>query len=253
MHAGNRLSIRCKQGRIIKFGLTPWSSAARILLKMIEFQIDDGNIELVRYPEDITLSEFAEELDTFRLQHTPEIRDCYACGECCGDPVPVLGYDILKIRAEKGVETEESLRRFIDFPRKPDLEARRKGINELRSHNGLDELEAALIYEYNQAEPFTMARKEGACYLLEENLCTVHDGRFYICRLFFCNLGDKLSGLFDSIVSQGVWFSYSLMGWLPEEEIPHNPFLKANSYDRVRLSDFDVDLRSAVENLFFYF
>ena len=224
---------------------------------MIEFEIDDGNIELIRYSEDLTLSRFAEEFDTFRLQHTPLVRDCYACGECCGDPVPVLGYDIRRIRKETGEETEEeaekALRRFIDFPRKPDLEARRKGITDLQRQNGLEELEAVLIYEYNQAEPFTMARRDGSCYLLEDKLCTVHDSRYYICRLFFCGLGDRLSGLFDTIVSQGVWFSYSLMGWISREEIPHNPFLKADSYDDVRLSDFDVDLQSALEKLFFFF
>ena len=226
------------------FPMVPW---------MISFSVQDGNIELDAYQPEATLADLAAELDGFRMRQGCRLRECYACGECCRDPVPVLGYDVRRMRRESGADSERELSRHLSFPEKPDLVARKKGISDMMRQHDLAEREATLIYEYNQCESIAMARRDGACGLLSDRLCTVHDERYYICELFFCRLGERLSGLFDSIVSQGVWHSYFVMDWIPAEAIGRNPFLKADAYDELLLSDFDTNLEKAVEKLFFYF
>ena len=217
---------------------------------MISFSVEEGHIELGEYSVDSTLADLAKELDAFRVEQGSQVRECYACGECCRDPVPVLGYDVRRIIEEAG---GASLDEHLSFPAKPDIAERAKSIVDMVRQHGLSDLEATLIYEYNRSEPVTMAKHDGACYRLRDNLCSIHDGRYFICELFFCRLGERLSGLFDSIVSQGVWHSYVVLDWIPAVVVEHNPFLKADSYDQLILSDFDVDLEKAAEKLFFYF
>ncbi|MBT3275206.1 MAG: hypothetical protein HN368_18775, partial [Spirochaetales bacterium] len=122
---------------------------------------------------------------------------------------------------------------------------------------GFDKTTAALLYEYNQAEPITLRKGTSgtgaSCMFLEDKLCSIYQARLYTCGLYICTMADKLSILQEQIVRQGIWHSYFQLGWVAESEIGHNPFLKGGSYSRILLSAFDFDLTSALEKLFFYF
>jgi Fe-S-cluster containining protein len=220
---------------------------------VIELTVQDQRIELVGYDGEDTLADLVVEVERFRLVTELKTRYCYGCGQCCHDPIPVLGGDLAELRrqsAERGVD----LSRYVSFPDPPDLEERREGIADMIRQHDLTPLQATLLYEHNCAEPLTLARSEtGACRFLESNLCTIYPHRPFACRLYVCNMADRLEGLYETIVRQGVWHSYHELGWVPAEEISHNPFLGAEGYDRIRLQQFDFDLEGALQSLFFYF
>ena len=142
----------------------------------------------------------------------------------------------------------------LTAPTPPSLEARKRGIRDLTRMNGLSSREAAILYEFNQAEPITpKKRTDGGCTFLDTRLCGIYEDRPFLCMLYVCNMADKLSILHELIVRQGVWHSYAVLGWIPEIEISHNPFVGKPSYDKVLLADFDVNLEKAMEDLFFFF
>lgn len=210
---------------------------------MIEFRVENKGIELTDYSDGTTLNELVGELEAFRLHNKLKTRNCKGCGKCCKDNIPVLGLDMALIPDTS-----------ILLPDKPDLEARRKSLLELKRTNGLSELEAALIYEYNNAEPLILSKLEnGACLFLEEALCSVYGRRPYSCGLYLCNMGERLSYIQEMVIRQGTWHAYQLLGWVTPEEIPHNPFLRADSYDKLLVKDFEFGLENALEQLFFYF
>jgi hypothetical protein len=66
-------------------------------------------------------------------------------------------------------------------------------------------------------------------------------------------MGEKLEFIQEMIVREGTWHAYSLLGWIGKEEISHNPFLKAESYDQLLVKDFDYQLQDTLDKLFFYF
>ncbi len=221
---------------------------------MITFEIQDKSIELAEYSDDAALNELVDALEGFRLRNGLKTRNCQGCGKCCKDNIPVLGLDLPVIPGGLASTGEGEPGSCIVLPEKPDLEARRKALTELRRTNGLTELEAALIYEYNNSEPLILARQQGgACLFLKNRLCSVYGRRPYSCGLYLCNMGEKLSYIQEMIIRQGTWHAYHLLGWVSAEEISHNPFLKASSYDELLVKDFDFGLENALEQLFFYF
>lgn len=54
------------------------------------------------------------------------------------------------------------------------------------------------------------------------------------------------------IVRLGTWHAYHELGWIGNEEMRHNPFLRSDSYEAVLLRDVDIDIGDPLE-LFFYF
>ena len=66
-------------------------------------------------------------------------------------------------------------------------------------------------------------------------------------------MGQRLEGLSDSIVRQGVWHAYQLLGWVPAADVQHNPFTCYPGYESLPLAELDHDLAAARESLFFYF
>ena len=221
---------------------------------MIDLVVLDETIELKGFSDDSTLQDLVHGTESIRLSKGLKTRHCYACGICCKEPIPVLGYDLERLTQRQGVSAEMLTQRYLELPQAPDSSERKQAILSLQKEHSFSDLEATLVYEFNSAEPVILKRQDtGSCIFLENNLCTIYEDRPFICRLYLCNMAENLSILYETIATQGTWFTYSRLGWIPEEEIHHNPYLDASGYDRVRLSAFRFDLKSALEKIFFYF
>ncbi len=241
-------------------------------IDMIEFIVENEEIELKYYDPDATLSDLAASLEDFRLVSGLKTSQCKGCAECCSDNIPVLGLDVPALLEGLHISFEQAVQSILVLPEKPDLDFRRKAIREMAQSASITQLEAALLFEYNNAEPIILARKAGkyevsgkegqlahpdddpeACCFLENNLCSHYLVRPYSCGLYLCNMGERLSYIQEMIIRQGIWHAYYKLGWITEEEIAHNPFLKAASYDKLLVSDFEFKLENTLEQLFFYF
>ena len=248
---------------------------------MIEFIAEDEEIELKYYDPDTTLSELALELEAFRLTCGLKTSECKGCGECCSDDIPVLGLDISTILEGMNISFDQAVQKTLVLPEKPNVAFRRKAILEMTQTSSITPLEATLLFEYNNAEPIILASKaertiqsiqdgqanqhvssvqsaqsdenREVCCFLEDNLCSRYTIRPYSCGLYLCNMGERLSYIQEMIIRQGTWHAYYKLGWINEEEITHNPFLKADSYDKLRVADFEFKLENTLEQLFFYF
>lgn len=221
---------------------------------MIEFIAEDEEIELKSYDSGTTLTDLAEALEAFRLTCSFKTIDCKGCGECCSDNIPVLGLDLQLLQDGLNINFEQASHNILVLPEKPEIALRRKAIKEIKQSASITTLEATLVYEYNNAEPIILAKqKAGECCFLENNLCSKYLIRPYSCGLYLCNMGEKLSFIEEMIIRQGTWHAYYKLGWIGEQDISHNPFLKADSYKDLLLSDFDINLENALEQLFFYF
>jgi Fe-S-cluster containining protein len=220
---------------------------------MVSLTVDDGRIELLDYSPSTSLTDLADGLNEFRAQPGLMTGFCAMCARCCYDTIPLFGYDVPALQA-LAAERGELWADYVVLPAAPDVAARRRAIKELERDNGMNRAEATLIYEANSAEPITLARNGlGGCRFLDGALCSIYPRRPFACRLYLCNMGERLEALYESIVTQGVWHSYRVMGWIPEEEIPHNPFVAAQSFAEVALESFESDLAAVAEELFFYF
>lgn len=221
---------------------------------MTEFVAQDNEIELSYYDPDTTLTELSEELDRFRLTSGLKSSGCKGCGGCCSDNIPVLGPDIDTLLKGFGMSLEQASRDLFIMPEKPDIKSRRKAIREMSESAGITQLEASLLFEYNNAEPIILAKQEsGECCMLENSLCYHYTIRPYSCGLYLCDMGERLSYIQEMIIRQGTWYAYAKLGWISESEIPHNPFLKSGSYDELLVSDFEFKLDNTLDQLFFYF
>ncbi len=220
---------------------------------MVSLAVDNGRIELLDYSSSTTLVELADGLNGFCRQPRLMTGFCASCARCCYDAIPLFGYDLAGLQALAAGRGE----RWTDYlllPAAPDAVARRRGVVELQRDNGMSRAEAILIYEANAAEPITMQRNGlGGCRFLDGALCSIYPARPFACRLYLCNMGERLEALYNSIVTQGVWHSYSVMGWVDAVEIAHNPFVAAERFEEVALESFESDLAAAAEELFFYF
>ena len=221
---------------------------------MTEFAAQDNEIELEYYDPDTTLTELSEELDRFRLTSGLKSSGCKGCGGCCSDNIPVLGPDIGTLLKGFGMSLEQASRELFIMPEKPDIQARRKAIREMSESAQITQLEAALLFEYNNAEPIILAKRDmGECCLLRNRLCSQYTIRPYSCGLYLCDMGERLSYIQEMIIRQGTWYAYAKLSWIDESEIPHNPFLKADFYDELLVSDFEFKLDNTLDQLFFYF
>jgi len=221
---------------------------------MTEFVAKNNEIELKYYDPDTTLTELSEELDRYRLSSSLKSSGCKGCGGCCSDNIPVLGPDIDTLLEGTGLNLEQACKELFIMPEKPDITARRKAIREMSKTADITQLEATLLFEYNNAEPIILAKQDmGECCLLRNRLCSHYAIRPYSCSLYLCDMGERLSYIQEMIIRQGTWYAYAKLGWIDEREIPHNPFLKADSYDELLVSDFEFKLDNTLDQLFFYF
>ncbi len=221
---------------------------------MVELTVGNAEVELRSYGPGDTVADLYHAMDEARRTPGLKTRWCYGCGECCSDPVPVLGTDLHRLPRVTGLSTPEYLRARCDLPEPPDPAARERGIRELERDLRLSRHAATLLYEYNQAEPITLKRNAtGACRLLASELCSNLDERVFVCGLYICTMAPRLEALYDQIVRQGIWHSYELLGWLPAGMVDHNPFLGTTDYGEVPIQSLDYDLSECRDALFFYF
>ena len=221
---------------------------------MIEFVAENEEIEIKAYDPETTLVDLVEALEAFRLTCPLKTINCKGCGDCCSDNIPVLGFDLQVLQEGLGIGFEHAAKRILTLPDKPDIPARRKAIREMSEAASITGLEAALLYEYNNAEPLILAKQnDGTCCFLKNRLCSEYMIRPYSCGLYLCNMGERLSYLQEMIIRQGTWHAYYKLGWIEEGDISHNPFLKAGTYGELRLADFDFNLGNTLDQLFFYF
>jgi Fe-S-cluster containining protein len=224
---------------------------------MIEFVIEDNEIELKYYDPDTSLTDLAIGLEQYRISQAAAMlktAGCKGCGECCSDDIPVLGLDIPRLLEGLGIGFDEAVNNVFTLPEKPDMAFRKKAIKEMARSASISELEATLLFEYNNAEPVIMAKKPDLqCCFLDDSLCSGYSIRPYSCGLYLCNMGRRLSYIQEMIIRQGPWHAYSRLGWISGTDIPHNPFLRADSYDELLVSDFEFKLENTLEQLFFYF
>lgn len=221
---------------------------------MIEFITENNAIELKYYDPDTSLRELSDELEAYRLTCGLKTAECKGCGECCSDNIPVLGLDLEPLLKGLDIGFKEASEKLLILPEKPNIASRRKAVAEMSASCGITPLEAAILYEYNNAEPIILGKQAGGeCCFLRNNLCSQYSIRPYSCGLYLCTMGEKLSYLQEMVIRQGTWHAYYKLGWICREDISHNPFLKASSYDQLPVKDFDFDLKDSLEQLFFYF
>lgn len=221
---------------------------------MIEFISENEEIELKSYDPGTTLRELSEKLEAYRLTCRLKTFGCKGCGECCSDSIPVLGLDLQMLQKGLGISFEQAAESLLALPEIPDMNIRRKSIKEISASASITPLEAALMYEYNNAEPIILARQKGGeCCFLQDSLCSRYLIRPYSCGLYLCNMGEKLSYIQEMIIRQGTWHAYYTLGWISGGDIAHNPFLRADSYEKLLLADFDFNLENALSQMFFYF
>lgn len=222
---------------------------------MIKFAVENNEIELVNYDDKATLHELSSELESFRKSAAGlKTSGCMGCGECCSDNIPVLGPDLPVLLGGLDMDLEQAAGSVLLLPEKPDMEYRKKAIKEMAQSASISELEATLLFEYNNAEPIILAKQAGGeCCFLKQRLCSRYSIRPYSCGLYLCNMGERLSYIQEMIVRQGTWYAYYKLGWISSSDIAHNLFLKTDSYDKLLVSDFEFRLENTLEQLFFYF
>ena len=209
----------------------------------VEVAVQAGRIELVGYGEEASLAELADAIERIRVAPGLITASCRGCGGCCAEEIPVLGLDL------QGRIDKDSL----TLPKPPDPAERREAVEQLAGEHRLSLEEATLLYDHNNAEPITLRRCCGRCVNLAGGLCTIYERRPYICRLYVCNMGERLEGVYQGIVALGTWHAYQVLGWIGEEDLAGNPFITAGGYRDVRVAAFEGSLGRALESLFFYF
>lgn len=223
---------------------------------MIRLSVIEDQIELEDYTNDVTILELADAVESFQLHHSQseslKTRNCCGCGVCCHDLIPVLGMDLAAFGFQPG-QGEELLRNQLVLPDPPDLRRRSKDIRETMTRFGIGEPEATFLYDVNQAEPLALPRREdGGCRYLEGNLCSIYEKRPFNCRFYLCNMGTRLAALQETLVSQGTWHAYAMLGWIPEAALPHNPFIHRRDYTAVPVAELEFKLDERVEEKLFY-
>ena len=205
---------------------------------MVRFFITENDeIEIDSYDAGTTLADLAAELEAFR-ETAPHLKTgkCKGCGECCSDNIPVLGLDFAVLGIDPGALVSgpaalgpgpgHASGNIVVLPDKPDMGFRRKAIREMCEWTSISELEATLLFEYNNAEPLTLARQaSGACCFLRDGLCSRHTRRPQLRST--CATWETAAYIQEMIVRQGTWHAYYKLGWI-SGEASHNPFLRAD-------------------------
>lgn len=222
--------------------------------RRIELRIENGRIELGDYHPSASLGDLIDDLDVVRTTEGLRTSSCHVCGECCADLIPLFGMDLVSLAKRFDMSLDTLVETTLVLPEKPDLTERREAIASLARDSGTDTTTAALLFEFNSAEPITFQRSaNGVCLLQKNLLCTIYGDHPVACRFYQCTMAERLSVLYENVVRQGIWHSYAVLGWIDEAEISHNPFVGAGSVGEIPLDRFDVDLSEALEALFFYF
>ena len=227
----------------------------------VRLVVAEGRIELEGYAPGATVRDLVEEVERFRLERKELITArCAGCGECCNQRIPVFTEDMERLCSSRagldhGPERRIFLDGAVDLPQPPDMVARAAGIRDMIRDMQMSTEEATSIYEFNQSEPIALRHGEdGMCVFLRDGSCTIYPYRTLTCRLYVCNMGERLSVLQERIVTEGTWHAYEALGWTGGTDLSHNAFRGAGSHWDLELSAFEPDGdRSDPEKLFFYF
>ncbi len=223
--------------------------------------VRDHAIELAGYEPEATVRDLVEEIERFRLRETHLITSaCAGCGLCCHQRPPVFAQDMDDLAAGSGrLVDADDRRRFLssvlEYPSPPDMRARAAGIRDLARDMGMTPGQATGTYEYNRAEPIVLRHgADGMCGFLRDGMCTIYPYRPLTCRLYLCNMGERLSLLQERIATEGTWHAYEALGWTEGVDMAHNTFRRAARQMDLPLALFepradDDDPRK----LFFYF
>lgn len=229
--------------------------AAPVLLAVRE-----DRIELERYEPGATVRDLVNEVERIRLDEKTLVTSrCEGCGECCAQRIPVFAEDMdrlcsLRADLESDADRWSFLGTALELPQRPDMAARAAGIREMVRDMGMSADEATSVYEFNQAEPITLRHAEdGRCAFLRSGMCTIYAHRTLTCRLYVCNMGQRLSVLQEQIVTEGTWHAYEALGWTQGEDLSHNAFHGAASHWDLKLSLFERADPGDPGKLFFYF
>ena len=209
----------------------------------VQLFIQKDEIELADYIECAKVGDLMEALG--RMQRRPGLATvgCAGCGLCCRDRVPVLGSDLKLLEEGLGISRTQLIRDHLDLPVQPDPEERSVQISDLARQISASITEATLLYEWNTGEPLVPKQAaNGFCHWLHDRRCSIYLSRPLICSFYLCNFGNRLSGLFDSIVRQGIWYSYVVLGWIDRQVVAHNPFVAFDDPTNAPLAAFDIDV-----------
>jgi Fe-S-cluster containining protein len=208
---------------------------------MIKLKTENGIIELISYSDCALLGELIYEVE-FRRTASRLGTECEFCGKCCYDPVPLTGADLAVFGED-----------FYQIPSVPSPRTREENISRIKLEHKVDQKTASLLYEYNSGDPVTPKRKsDGGCVKLQGSRCMIYEKRPIACRFYNCIMGENLEILYENIIRQGIWHSYYVLGKIPAESIPDNPFIRG-TFDRIPLKLFNSDISGALESLFSWF
>lgn len=197
-------------------------------------------IELERCSDEATLQDLVRGIEQVRLLSRLKVSRCAGCGGCCRQPIPVFGVDLANLAAALDAPDERSVLERLAVPDlRPSGLERRAAIRKLSRDTGLPLEQAERLYEFNNGEQVSLRRADdGSCEFLRDGMCTIYERRPLVCRLYLCQMGDRLSVLHENITRQGVWHLYERAGWLCRDDIPRNPFVQAGRWEEARLSAF---------------
>lgn len=212
-------------------------------LEDVRLVILSDRIELEGYSADATLLDLVRGIERIRLRSDLKVNRCAGCGGCCREPIPVLGVDVASLATAFGAPDERSVLERLAIPEVlPSGLERRAAIRKLSRDTGLPLEQAERLYDFNNGEQVSLRKADdGSCEFLRGGMCTIYEARPLVCRLYLCLMGDRLSGMQECIVRQGVWHLYERAGWLHREDIAHNPFVKVRRWEEARLSAFAWD------------
>lgn len=214
---------------------------------MVDFKVEEGKIEIVRYRKETSLQDLVEELDLFRRDVELKSRFCKDCCECCSDLIPILGLDLKLFKETLGFNN-------LQLPQPPDLQKRKHDVQDMEITLKISDAQSVALYDYNNSDPITTNRHEdGSCCLLENGRCSAYSVRPYMCAFYLCTMGDRLACLQEAIIGQGTWHAYFILGWVSEIDIEHNPFRSSNTFAEVRLDSFELFSEQLMKQLFFFF
>jgi len=222
---------------------------------LLKLTSSHNRIDIIEYSADATLEDLVTGTENLRSNGLRKTKTCIGCGNCCMPPPPILGADLadLSLRLCNG-DMRKLTDNYLAIPHVPPPELINKQIAELVRLNSFNEKESRLLFEYNNSEPITFKKKENdSCIFFDGEKCTIYEMRPFICRLYNCVMGNRLSVLEEMIVAQGTWHAYSLIGLIQPSDIGHNPFINNEGYKNIKIGSFEYDFEKSLTQIFGYF
>lgn len=221
----------------------------------VNLVVQSDRIELEGFVEGSTLHDLVQSIEDFRLDSNLKVKACAGCAECCKEPIPVIGSDLCNLKVAMALSDERDVVKHLVIPEyRPSAHERRIAAKKLSVESKMPIVQAQRMYDFNNGDPIVLERTtEGHCRFLKDRFCSIYEQRPLTCRLYLCQMGDRLSVVQENVNRQGLWYLYQRLGWIDREDIADNPFAGTRCWEEALLSDFDCDESAFSEDLFFYF